>query len=254
MTKTKLMNVSLEIELCRILEDAEPGSRLYKRTLDKLVLANVGLIHKIVHKFPIKNCSCSYDDLYQEGVAGLIHGIKKFDSTRGYRLSTYCYRWIQAFVSRYFQNNGRTIRVPVHMHTKQLELKKQIETLTRQLNRIPTTEEINQLNERVEMIQESMVQSLSLNQMISENDELECLQGDDNTEDFESIVDCDILLSKVRSEVSERDFLMLTQRYGLCGYHPHTLNEVAEIHGITRARVSQIEHQIMNKLKQIAVR
>ena len=131
MTKTELMIPSREIELIRILADNESGTRPYKRALDELVLSNVGLVHKIVHKFPIKNANCSYDDLYQEGIAGLIHGIQKFDVTRGYRLSTYCYRWIQAYVIRYYQNHGRVIRIPVHMFNKQHELKKTIEEYSR---------------------------------------------------------------------------------------------------------------------------
>ena len=88
-----------EIYLSRILK-SEKSKENHKWALDKLVLCNLGLVHKIVHKFPLKNATCSYDDLFQEGVAGLIHGIRKFDETRGYRLSTYVYRWIQAYVSR----------------------------------------------------------------------------------------------------------------------------------------------------------
>ena len=116
-----------------------------KRTLDKLVCANLGLVHKIVHRFPLKNANCSYDDLFQEGVAGLIHAIFKFDVTRGYRLSTYSYRWIQSYVTRYYQNNGRSVRVPVHMATKQMQVKKVTEELTRDLGRTPTNEEVVEL-------------------------------------------------------------------------------------------------------------
>ena len=107
-----------------------------KRSLDKLVVSNLGLVHSIVHKFPIKNASCTYDDLFQEGVAGLIHAIHKFESERGYRLTTYSYRWIQAYVSRYYQNHGRTIRVPVHMATKQMKMNKQIESLKKIVSRL----------------------------------------------------------------------------------------------------------------------
>ncbi len=90
------MTAAREIELIRLLKLSAPGSKSYKRVLDELVLANRGLVHKLVQKFPIKNSSCGYDDLFQEGIAGLIHGIQKFEVERGCRLSTYCYRWIQA--------------------------------------------------------------------------------------------------------------------------------------------------------------
>ena len=77
MPKTKLMTADREITLIRQLNTMEPGSVLYQKTLDELVLANQGLIHKLVSKFPIKNSSCSYEDLFQEGVAGMIHAIQK---------------------------------------------------------------------------------------------------------------------------------------------------------------------------------
>ena len=250
LTKT-LMNPSREIELIRELNNYEKGERRYQRALDELVLSNTGLVHKIVHKFPIKNASCSYDDLYQEGIAGLIHGIEKFDVTRGYRLSTYSYRWIQAYVTRYFQNHGRVIRIPVHMFNKQLELKKTIEKMTQDLGRNPTPEEVQSLKDDVMTIQTSMMNVSSLNQLISETDELECLQGDDNTDAFDSKVDCDILLAKVKKMVSERDFDILVKRFGLAGYTPSTLNEIAEETGLTRSRCHQVINGMISKMREM---
>ena len=250
MTKT-LMNPAREIELIREIDNNERGSRRYQRALDELVLSNTGLVHKIVHKFPIKNSSCSYEDLFQEGIAGLIHGIEKFDATRGYRLSTYSYRWIQAYVTRYFQNHGRVIRVPVHMFNKQLELKKTIEKMTQDVGRNLTPDEITSLKKDVETIQSSMMMVSSLNQMISESDELECLQGDDNQEEMDNQMDCDILLSKVKTVVSERDFDMLVKRFGLCGETPHTLNEISESNGLTRSRCHQVISGMLSKMRAL---
>ena len=244
MTKTELMTADREIELIRQLPN--------KRALDELVLSNLGLVHKVVHKFPIKNASCSYDDLYQEGIAGLIHGIQKFDATRGYRLSTYVYRWIQAYVTRYFQNHGRVIRVPVHMFNKQLELKKTIEKMTKDLGRSLTADEIASIKADVDTIQSSMMMVQSLNQMVSESDELECLQGDDNTDAFDSRVDADILLTKLRKEVSERDFNILAMRYGLCDMPSHTLNEISESTGLTRSRCHQVINGMIHRMREFA--
>ena len=222
-----------------------------KRSLDKLVVSNLGLVHSIVHKFPIKNASCTYDDLFQEGVAGLIHAIHKFESERGYRLTTYSYRWIQAYVSRYYQNHGRTIRVPVHMATKQMKMNKQIESLTRELGRTPTKEEIDDQCDNAEEIRSSMAYISSLNQLIGENEELECLQGEDRTDEFDCQVDCELLLDKVKTKVSDRDFDVLLRRYGLRGQPEHTLSEISEIHGITRARIHQIQRQMLSTLREL---
>ena len=130
MSKSDLMSAEREIELIREVNREAGSYEKYKKALDELVLSNVGLVHKIVHKFPIKNASCGYEDLYHAGIEGLVYGIHKFDVTRGYRLSTYVYRWIQAYVSRYYQNHGKTIRIPVHLATTDMKVKKQVEALT----------------------------------------------------------------------------------------------------------------------------
>jgi len=241
LTKTDLMTASREIELVRQLPN--------KRALDELVLANLGLVHKIVHRFPIKNATCSYGDLYHSGIEGLIYGIQKFDYTRGYRLSTYCYRWIQAYVSRYFQNHGKTIRIPVHVATQQMKDKKTVESLTRELGRTPSEDEIREV---VEVPEGLMQDCLSLNQLISDTEEMECLQGEDKTEENDTEMEVDILLSRVRSEVSERDYTILVQRFGLNGYEPHSLNEIAEKQGVSRARCHQVINGVLAQLRQLA--
>ena len=144
MTKTQRLSHVEEIEFIRDFNSGEP--QLSKWALDKLVLANTGLCHKLVNKFPIKNATCSYEDLFQEAIAGLIHAIHKFDPTKGYRLSTYSYRWIQAYVQRYYQNHSRAVRVPVHVADSQLALNKQVEALQRRLGRSPSMAEILEEN------------------------------------------------------------------------------------------------------------
>lgn len=251
MTKKELMAPSREIELMRELNESDVSSIRYKKVLDELVLANVGLCHKIVHRFPIKNSTCSYDDLYQEAIAGLIHGIQKFECVRGYRLSTYCYRWIQAYVSRYYQNQGKTIRLPVHMANKHHLLKKAVEKLTLDLKRTPTDEEIREVMPEVDELQKSMQDCISLNQMISDNEELDCLQGEDTTEERDYVMEVEMALDKVKEEVSSRDFNIFIHREGLLGVPPHTLNEIADYHQLTRSRVHQITNQVFNVMREV---
>ena len=222
-----------------------------KRALDRLVTSNLGLVHKITHKFPIKNCNVTYDDLFQEGVAGLIHGIHKYDVTRGYRLSTYVYRWIQARVTRYFQNQGKTIRIPVHMANKQYNYKRVVESLTQELGRTPTQNEIEQVVEDCGGVTESMRDTVSLNQLIGDSEELDCLVGDDKTVERDYILECEMLLDKLSSEVSPRDFNIFIYRHGLLGKSEHTLGEIAEFHDLTRARVHQVSNNVLSKLKEL---
>ena len=244
--KTVLLTPEEEIRLVRMVQ-----SDTNDWAMRKLVEANQGLVHKIVNRFPIKNASCSYDDLYQEGMMGLMYGIRKFDPQRGYRLSTYVYNWVTAYVRRYFQNHGRTVRVPVHMSDKQLQLNKQVETLTTELGRTPTLDEVRALNDDADTIMSHMTSNLSLNSSIDEDNELECFVGEDRTEEFEKNVDCDILLNKLSLVVSPRDYDMLVTRYGLDDGVPKTLQETAERFGVTRARCHQIEKSCLSKMREL---
>ena len=252
MSQTKRLSHTEEIELTRLMNEHGPETRKGRRALDKLVTHNLGLVSKIVNKFPLKNANCSFDDLFQEGVAGLIHGLRKFDPTKGCRLSTYVYNWISAYVRRYYQNQGRTVRVPIHMADKSFKLNRQIEELTEKLGRTPTLEEVQALNKNADQIFTSMRGTVSLNNIVGEDSELESIVGEDKTEEFDTNYDASALLAEVKPMVSERDFGIIIKRYGLDGDTPLTLSETAEKYGITRARVHQIEHKLLKKMKEIA--
>jgi RNA polymerase sigma factor (sigma-70 family) len=252
MSKTKRLSHVEEIELTRKLNSLEVGSRQYRRCLDTIVTHNLGLVNKIVSKFPLKNATCNFDDLFQEGVAGLIHGIRKFDPSKGYRLSTYVYNWISVYVRRYYQNHGRTVRIPVHMADKQFKLNRQIEELTESLGRTPTIEEIRGLNQNADKILTATRQTTSLNRTIGEDSELESVIGEDRTEEFQLKHDAGVLLAKLRKDVSDRDFNVIVKRFGLDGGEALSLAEVAEEYQVTRARVHQIEKKLLVKLRELA--
>ena len=251
MIKTSTPRIS-HIEEIELIREYNCGDeRRSKRALDRLVLSNTGLVHKLCNKFPIKNATCTYDDLYQEGIAGLIHAITKFDVTKGYRISTYCYRWIQAYLTRYFQNHSRSVRVPVHVADAQLSLNKQIEALTSDLGRTPTMNEIVEINPDATTIIHKMLGNVSLNTTIGDDSELADVVGEDNTERFESEVDAEIILSKLVGIVSPRDYTILQMRYGLGGYDECTLDEIGQRYEVSRARVHQILSNTLNKARAL---
>ena len=243
MKTTDKLTAEQELTLIKQLPD--------KRVLDKLVTHNLGLVHKVCHRFPLKNAVCTYDDLFQEGVAGLIHGINKYDYTRGYRLSTYVYRWVQAYVSRYFQNHGKTIRIPVHMSDTSIRMRKEVETLTKKLGHMPTSTECMTHIPDYENMLVATRDTFSLNQLLSEDGELMELAGDDTTGETDDALTVELLLDQLREHVSERDYDILTRRYGLEGQPEHTLSELADRYGITRARAHQIERECLNTLRAI---
>ena len=243
--KERLTHVE-ELELLKVYHTTGSDA-----ALNKLVTGNVGLVHKIVSKFPMRSSSCSYEDLYQEGIMGLIHGIEKFEVTRGCRLSTYCYNWISAYVRRCYQNSAKNVRIPVHVSDKQMKLNKQIETLTSDLGRTPTIEEIHEVNETAKALNDSIINCVSLNVAVGDDSELECLIGEDKTEEFDYTVDCEILLLQLKEITSERDYKILIKRYGLDGKGARTLNELADEFEITRSRCHQIEGNLINQLREL---
>ena len=245
----RLLTSEEEIQL---IKQTQEGKRV-DYAMRKLVECNTGLVHKIVNRFPMKNCCCTYEDLYQEGVLGLIRGIQKFDVTRGVRLSTYCYRWIQAYVKRYYLNHYRTVRLPVHVIQQNGQLNKQIEKLTSELGRTPTLDEVCELNDNADTLICSSLYTLSLNNLSGEDSELQDYVGEDHTDDRDNELDVHFLLQQLKETVSDRDYKILIQRYGLDGQGERTLEELAQTNDITRARVHQVQNKLISKLREFAV-
>ena len=245
----RLLTSEEEIQL---IKQTQEGKRV-DYAMRKLVECNQGLVHKIVNRFPMKNCTCTYEDLFQEGVLGLIRGIQKFDVTRGVRLSTYCYRWIQAYVKRYYLNHYRTVRLPVHVIQQNGQLNKQIEKLTSELGRTPTLDEVCEINDNADTLICSSLYTLSLNNLSGEDSELQDYVGEDHTDERDNELDVHFLLQQLKETVSERDYKILIQRYGLDGQGERTLEELAQINDITRARVHQVQNKLISKLKEFAV-
>lgn len=243
--KTERLSHVEELELVKLAQ----ANKAY--AVDKLIRHNTGLVHKIVNKFPMKNATCTYDDLYQEGVLGLVHGIRKFDTTRGYRLSTYVFNWISAYVRKYYMNHYRTVRLPVHVTLKNTEVNRTIEHLTKDLGRPPTLEEVCDIHENADSVMCNSLYTLSLNALQGEDNELQDAVGEDHTSEHDNELDVYFMLEKLRQTVSARDYMILTQRYGLDGEGERTLQELSDSFDITRARCHQIEQNLLKKLRAV---
>tara|TARA_B110001452_G_C14806447_1_gene281400 strand:+ start:65 stop:466 length:402 start_codon:yes stop_codon:yes gene_type:complete len=132
-----------------------------------------------------------------------------------------------------------------------MKLNKQVESLTNDLGRAPSQEEILVVNSKARTLTDSVVNCVSLNTLVGDNSELECLVGEDKTEEFESVVDCEILLHQLKTKVSKRDYQILIKRYGLDGLGFRTLNELSEEFDLTRSRCHQIEGQMITQLRSM---
>ena len=148
-------------------------------------------------------------------------------------------------------NHSRSVRVPVHVADAQLSLNKQVEELTRELGHTPSMQEIVAVNPEAVAVLRKMQNNVSLNTTIGEESELEDVIGEDKSEEFDSCVDCDIILTKLSDIVSSRDLNILQMRYGLNGYNESTLEEIAAKYELTRARIHQIVGNTIKKARTL---
>jgi RNA polymerase primary sigma factor len=239
-----------------VLKEIADGKELSKQAKESLVRANLRLVISVSKKFV--NRGLQFADLIQEGNIGLMKAVEKFDYHRGYKFSTYATWWIRQSITRGIADQGRTIRLPVHM----------IETINRLLrvskdflleeHREPTPEEMaEQLGTEVGKVKSALKiakDAISLDTPVG--DDGETFLGDfieDNgrlspheASMVESLREC---LGRVMSSLSQREAKVLRMRYGIDVDCDHTLEEVGKCFAVTRERIRQIEAQAIQKLK-----
>jgi RNA polymerase sigma factor, sigma-70 family len=240
-------------------QEIEIGRETARQAKETLVRANLRLVISVSKKF--MNRGMQLPDLIQEGNIGLMKAVEKYDYKRGYKFSTYATWWIRQAVTRGIADQGRTIRLPVHM----------IETINRMLrfskdfqrieSREPTPEEMaKQLGTDVEKVQVALKtakDAISLDAPV--NDEEDTLLSDfiedhahpDPQEHSitESLKRC---LCKVMGSLTPREEKVLRMRYGIEIGCDHTLEEVGQCFAVTRERIRQIEAQALKKLRHPA--
>jgi RNA polymerase primary sigma factor len=225
--------------------------------LDHLITANSRLVISVAKKYMGRGVP--FLDLIQEGNIGLMRAAKKFDYLRGYKFSTYATWWIRQAVTRAIADQGRTIRVPVHMGDKISKMFRMQNDLKQSLERDPSIEELaDALDEAPEKVQYMMkVARRPLSLEMPTTKEGDAVLGD-FVEDHETPLPDDTatkhLLKEHLEEVMEalpsREVRILRLRYGVPDGKSHTLQEVGEKVGVSRERVRQIEAQALRRLRQ----
>ena len=241
-------------ELRRKIEDGW-GAR------EHLITANSRLVISVAKKYMGRGVP--FLDLIQEGNIGLIRATKKFDYRRGHKFSTYATWWIRQAVTRAIADQGRTIRVPVHMGDQINKLLRVQHQLTQRLGREPTVEELADELEVPPKKVENMIQvarrPLSLE--TPTDDEEDSVLGDFIEDDEASPPDDTATYNLLREHLGEvlnslppREVRILQLRYGLLDGQAYTLEEVGRKMGVTRERVRQIEAQALSRLRHPSIR
>ena len=224
MQKKNRISHEEEINLCR---QAQICDKTSKFAMTKMVNSNIGLVEKIANKLYIKNDQFSFDDLYQEGVFGLIRAVNKFDPSVGCRFSTYSYYWIYSYIMRYCENNLGKIRIPTHLREKMRKQKDNQDELNKLKAKLPSVVSLNTL----------VGESLSLDNVVT------------YTENISFDDEMDNVLDIMGEILNEREYGIICSRYGVGGNEPLSQRECAKVHGVTHTAIYLIEKKSIKKIK-----
>jgi RNA polymerase primary sigma factor len=249
--QTPLLTPEEEIQLARRVQRGDKAAR------DHMIRANLRLVVKIAREY--EDYGLPLLDLINEGNMGLMRAVEKFDPSKGAKLSTYAAWWIKQSIKRGLANQGKTIRLPVHLVDKIARMRRTAHRLQEEIGREPTdaelAEELGTTEARVAMMRSAAIRPASLDAKVGDDDSsrLGELIPDQNSRDPYAELENKTrtaLLRELLKTLDHRELTILRSRFGLDGAEERTLEDVGEEFGVTRERIRQLQNGALNKLRK----
>src|SRR5437899_564480 len=246
-----LLTPQEEIELAGKIKKGDAAAR------ERMINANLRLVVTIARDY--SNLGLPLLDLISEGNIGLTKAVERFEPTKGAKLSTYAMWWIKKAIKRALADQAKKIRVPVQLGEKLAKMRRVSLQMSDELGREPTDEELGEeigiASEKVARLKSVGIRPASLDAPIAENDSTEFSEviGDHEAQTpFELLRDKNLLgeVEGLLEVLDPREKKIISQRFGLDGGKPKTLEDVGKDFGITRERIRQLQNIALAKLRR----
>ena len=246
-----LLTPQQEIDLAGKIKKGDAAAR------ERMINSNLRLVVTIAHDYA--NLGLPLLDLISEGNIGLTKAVERFDPAKGAKLSTYAAWWIKQSIKRALANQSKTIRIPVHLRDKVAKVRRVSLQMSDELGREPTddelAEEIGITSEKFAHLRSVGIHPASLDAPIGDDDSTEFAEtvGDEQAQTpFELLRDKNLLheMDGLLDVLDAREKKIISQRFGLDGGTPKTLEDVSKDFGITRERIRQLQNIALTKLRR----
>lgn len=251
--QTPLLTREEEVELANRIKGGDEKARTH------MIKANLRLVVKIAKDY--SGFGLPLSDLISEGNIGLMKAVERFDPEKGGKLSTYGSWWIKQAVKRALSNQSKTIRLPIHMVDKVARMRRISSTLTEDLGRVPSDEELSEElgipMKKLALLKRASQAPASLDAPVGGDEDnvsyQEIISDEGAVNPYDALEEKSMhgCIDELLDVLDERESKIIDARFGLGGSTPMTLEEVGRELGVTRERIRQLQNVALKKMHDV---